>query len=379
MSSKINNNSDVCHIYYDISVTNNTTNQPSNLAAVPCSFSQNRQNPYLNAPEDYSVTVPYLKIDSNNFPLQVIQPTFGFGYGPTFVDTNFSIAIKVGGADWTLHKVIWTPPDATLLGVTGSANADNFTNPFFYNYSYNYLLNRINRAIIVGCNFDSITEIPYFSFNPVNKKFSFNAPLSWGNTYVGGYKFGLSPNLYSLFTGLPARYTTLPLIGPIPSDVFYQLDINASPGGENLIPQYTAFTVPLVPSSYYIQMEQNFSSINVWNPVVSVVFIARNLNVIQTLEARPFIYGFNPFTATNNANVSNVLFEVPLRVAANPTIFYRPIPEYQLYNLVGKVETGELQIDVFWKDTYGRLNVFALDVGSTFIMKLLFRKKAFNY
>ena len=51
---KINNNSDVVNIYYDISITNNNTGFNSSgtaiatVAAVPCTFSQNRQIPYLN-------------------------------------------------------------------------------------------------------------------------------------------------------------------------------------------------------------------------------------------------------------------------------------------------------------------------------------------
>ena len=126
-------------------------------------------------------------------------------------------------------------------------------------------------------------------------------------------------------------------------------------------------------------MEQNYSSVNIWNPVVSVVFISRNLNVINTLEALPYVFGYNPNPSTNNANISNILFEVPITEIGNPTIYYEPLSEYTLTNLLGIVETGELQIDVFWKDTFGNLNKLDLEIGSTLIMKLLFRKKAFNY
>jgi hypothetical protein len=241
------------------------------------------------------------------------------------------------------------------------------------------LLNYINLTIYAICTASvTPTDIPYFSYNSVNKKFSFNAPLSWKTT-GGRYSFALSPNLYSLFSGLSAKYEFI-TVDAITNAYVYTLSVVPEPGGGNLVPNYTSLaTTPLVPSSYWIKMEQNYSSINVWNPVTSIVFIARNLNVVQTLEARPYIYGFDPFKSTNNASVSNVLFEIPLRKAADPSIYFEPIPEYQLVNLLGKVETGELQIDVFWKDTYGRLNVFYLDVGSSFILKLLFRKKAFNY
>ena len=141
MSSKINNNSDVSHIYYDLSVTNNNTNQPSNLAVVPCTFSQNRENPYLDSPEDYSVTVPYLKLDSNNFPLQVIQPETGLGLGPSFTTFSIFIGVKSGSTiDWTPSQLYWISPDITLP-VPNSSIYANYTNEYYYNYSYNYLLN----------------------------------------------------------------------------------------------------------------------------------------------------------------------------------------------------------------------------------------------
>ena len=113
--------------------------------------------------------------------------------------------------------------------------------------------------------------------------------------------------------------------------------------------------------------------------VVSIVFIAKNINVINTLEALPYVFGFNPNPPVNNASISNVLFEIPIRQRIDPGIYYEPLAEYTLTNLLGIVETGELQFQVFWKDTFGNLNPVNLDIGSTLVMKLLFIKKDFNY
>jgi len=126
-------------------------------------------------------------------------------------------------------------------------------------------------------------------------------------------------------------------------------------------------------------MEQTYSSIQLWNPVVSVIFKARNLNVINTQDSIPIVYGFNPNPDTNNAKVSNVLFEYGIGRRADPVLYYQPSAEYILTNLLGITEVTELQLDVFWKDDFGNLHIFYLEPGSSFIMKLLFRQKGFSY
>jgi hypothetical protein len=377
--SKINNNSDVCHIYYDILVSNNNTSQPSNQGIIPCSFSQSRENPYLDTPEDYIVTVPYLKIDSNNFPLQLINPIRLSNTINNKIITQYVIYINgiLPSGDWNAINIDWTPPDATIYAKYNGlpTNSVPLNDPYFFNYSYNYLLNIINNAIYTFFNNNSLSYItPYLTFNPVNKKFSIIASQLFDDK-LGSYYIGMSEELYSLFDGFSASlvpFNTYPVF-------IYKINIVRTP--LNLVPNYTSLSsVPLVATDYWIKTEQNFPSISIWNPVVSLVFVARYLNVIRTLEARPFIYGYDPNPPNaNNASVSSVLLEIPISSSANPSIYYEPSAEFVLTNLMGLVESYDLQIDVFWKDSYGNLNIFYLDIGSSLNLKLLFRKKAFNY
>jgi hypothetical protein len=185
---------------------------------------------------------------------------------------------------------------------------------------------------------------------------------------------------YEFMDGLPYEFESTPIDNLGNFRNLYRLYSNVNPGYTNMFSQYTSLTnTPLIASYNAVQMEQNFSSLETWNPVVSIVFIAKNLNVINTLEALPYVFGYNPNPNQNNASVSNILFEIPIRKRIDPGIYYEPIPEYTLTNLLGIVETGELQFDVFWKDTFGNLNIVNLDIGSTLIMRLLFRRKDFNY
>jgi hypothetical protein len=126
-------------------------------------------------------------------------------------------------------------------------------------------------------------------------------------------------------------------------------------------------------------MTQDFITIPIWNPVVSIVLLAKNLAVINQYVAKPQVFGINPNSPTNNASVSNVLFEIGLAKRADPTIYYKPSAQYVLTNLLGIMEVTDLQFDIFWKDGFGNLFPFYLEANSTFVMKLLFRQKAFNY
>jgi len=380
----INNNSDVVHIYYDIIMTNNNTGFDSTgtaiptVKAVPCLFNQNRQMPYLNNPSEYDVTVPFFHLDSNSFPLQIVQPVTPGIYQPLKTINGYTVggfltvyggSITIPSGDNIDFNVLWHPEDKTLIRPPDPVTLADLGNEYFYNYSYNHFLDLLNNIIAFIITLKMPTSgIPYFSYNPNNKKFYFNAPSNWNNT--SSNIIYLNDQLYNLLASLPSTYS--PILG-------YKLTVLADPGLTNIITQYNALTFPLTGSINYIVMEQTYSSTQLWNPVVSVVFKARNLNVINTQDALPLIYGLNPNTETNNANVSNVLFEYGIGKRIDPVLNYQPLSEYILTNLLGITEVTELQLDVFWKDDFGNLHTFYLEPGSSLIMKLLFRKKGFSY
>jgi hypothetical protein len=384
--SAINNGSDVCHIFYDLTVTNYNSNT---LTPIPTAFSQNRANPFLDRPEDYNVAISFMKLDSNSFPLQAVLPEIGSSSTLGFFPTVFKGIVRgktIFNQPYPVpFTVNWIPADTTIPVPSSPITNQNYNSPYFYNYSYNHFLNLLNKAIadavtVINTTQGTSWKTPYFSYNPVNKRFSYNTDFNSFSEGTGNFVY-FNEALYSLFDGLPYVFESTPIdpgLGTYRN--LYRLFSNLNPGYTNTFVQYTNLSnAPLVPAYNAVQMEQNYTSVNIWNPVISVVFISRNLNVINTLEARPFIFGYNPNPPTNNANVSNILFEVPITKIGNPTIYYEPTAEFSLTNLLGIVETGELQIDVFWKDTFGNLNKFDLEIGSTLIMRLLFRKKAFNY
>jgi hypothetical protein len=402
----INNNSDVAHIHYSILIKNNNTGYDSSGQAiatagpVQCSFSQIRQAPYLNNADEYDVTVQYFNLDSNSFPNQVVQPIIGTTYQSLLSNTYGQIKgyktifggfiESISFANPVPFNVYWYPQDVTIglpvpIGVKVTSN--DISKPYFYNYSYTWFLQLLNDSIAYHCYQNSIIPYyPYFSYDPLTKKISFNAPAGahqWNDSNSANHYLDLNPELYNLLGGLPSTYQQVTGTG-IPANTYiYQLLVQNNADLSNVYPIYTInpFPNPVPPDPIvnFVKMTQDYITLPVWNPVVSIVLLAKNLAVINQNEANPLVYGIDPNPSLNQASVSNTLFEIGLAKRADPTIFYEPTAAYVLTNLLGITEVSDLQFDVYWKDGFGNLYPFYLEAGSTFVIKLLFRQKAFNY
>jgi hypothetical protein len=265
-----------------------------------------------------------------------------------------------------------------------------FSNPYFYNYSYEYFLNLLNSVIgytMINNAFIS-ASVPSFSYNPVTQLFSFNARYNeWNNTAqtnpfnTSAYNIYLNEQLYSLLGGLQSEYTTVPgTTGVVAKQYFYHLlnivdnaYSNVYSSGGNIT------TVPLTPSYNYIVSTQCYQTIELWNPIIAIVFIARNLSIININVGTPSIIGPNPNPQTNASQVSNTLFEIGISNRADPKFYYNPTGQYILTNLLGITEVQDLYIDIFWKDSFGNLYPITLAEQAAMVIKLLFRKKDFNY
>ena len=409
----INNNSNVNQIYYNIIVTNNNTSYDSSgnliptLPSIQLLFNQQRSIPYLNTPEDYNVIVPGFTLDSNSFPSQIVQPTLNGTYSTTTgangltksgFPTIFTWSVHdiVNGYDFGPYQVLWQPVDNTLLLPSQPITIRQLTNQYFWNYSVDYFLDVLNNSILYELSNDpnypvDISNCPYFRFDAATQLFSFNTNLTWRtdatgtniDTYVpnifgppvivSNYFFYVSTPLYNLFSGLPNIYNSNPNVGP-----YYQLLSVVNPNASNIFTQYNDLATYPSGGTNYIRTIQEYTSMPLWNPVSSIIFRSRELNVVASLEADPYIYGTDPTPERNSAGVSNNLFELFLGRRADPIINYYPSAEYKTINLLGIKEQSDLQIECLWKDYFGEYHPLFIEPGSTFDMKLLFRKKNFN-
>jgi hypothetical protein len=247
---------------------------------------------------------------------------------------------------------------------------DMLVNEFFYNYSYQYFLDRINLIL-----FDLSI---FFRFNPVTGLISINGKypangLTGANIYVNEQLYNLLAGLqYIYYDSLPGINT--PLYQLIPSQV---QNVIGNLVNEKVEPQYTAFNgdmyLPLVPTYNSIITIQSYPSTQLWNPVTSIVFTSKCLSVVNDEAATPYIYGLNPNPPANNSNVSINLFEYSLGRRADPVInFINRV--YLFKSLLSIVPEADLNLETFWKDDYGNLHPFFLESGANFSLKLMFRK-----
>lgn len=392
---KLNSDNRNSHIYLNLSVFNNNTgfdktgNPVPTRQGIQCELIQNQSEPYLENPKDYDLSVAQFNLDSNSFPIQIAQPILGSSYQNTLSSTNYSVegfstifSIKVtrfGVALPVTVPVYWLSSDLRLARPPSPITKPDLYTEYFWNYSYDYFIDLLNKSLYYAVDTLSagFSTMPYFKYE--NGFFTFNAPSNFRTDSISGayydtavnpsFKVELNEPLYNLLAGLPAIFT---------KDNTYQLLVYPVADASNVFSQYNSLVVGTLPTSNYFRMTQNYKSALLWNPVTSVVFVTQTIPVLNELWSQPYVYGINPVPETNNAAFLNTLFEISLGRRADPQINYRPEAQYFLTSLLGRQDIYEIQIQTFWRDDIGQLHEFFVEAGSSFNIKIMFRKKLFN-
>ena len=188
--------------------------------------------------------------------------------------------------------------------------------------------------------------------------------------------------LYDLFIGLPYEYVS------ITRELNYRLRVMYN--NSNLVPKNVlTLTTPGAPLVYkrinFVQMNQEVSSIALWNPVASIIFASSLLPIQATQTSLPKDVGNsnNNFTGSgNNSNLLQSITDFSIAVDGNnqyrPMVVYNPAAEYRLIDMHSSMNLNRIDIIVYWKDTFGNIHPFELHPGCAANVKLLFRRKDFN-
>jgi hypothetical protein len=390
---KLNKDVRDSHIYLNLTVFNNNTsydkqgNPMPTEQGVQCSLTQSQAAAYVKKPKDYDMSVVQFNLDSNSFPVQIAQSKVGSTYQLPISSTNYTVegfptifALKIiTQAGEVTVPVYWKTSDYRLEPPPSPLAEINIYNEYFWNYSYEYFILLINKSLFYAIDIlvPGHLEMPYFKYE--NGFFTFNAPLSFrtdpitGDYYdvsiVPSFKIELNEPLYNLLSGLQSLYTNFNT---------YQLLVFPNADTSNIISQYDSLLAGATSTNNYIKMTQNYKSALLWNPVTSVVFITPVIPVVDEMISRPYVFGMNPVPVTNNAGLSNTLFELSLGRRADPQINYFPKAQYFLTSLLGRQDLSEIQFQTFWRDDLNQLHPFYVEAGSTFNIKIMFRKKLFN-
>jgi hypothetical protein len=411
-SDIIGSSSDQSIIYYNVQIFNNSTNYDISgnpiptVLAVPADFSQQRSKSYILKPSSYFVSVPYFRLDSNSFPTQIVQPVVNSSYvtktslgGSTIegIPTVYAMYIQIHDgpnmiAD-SFQQILWKPLDDTLLVPSTPLKVEDIQDEYFWSYSYDYFIDLMNSTLsFVMDDFGLVNTPnlgkPYFYYDPKTELIHFVASLPFMTDINGEdiysskytYKIFFNEPLYKLVQTLPSIFGEKPLTPNIPDTApfyGYQLLAVPTPGFKNIITGNDAFDGTGTDIKY-IDVPQEFESVSLWSPVLSIVFTTPNLTVCNEMNAIPVVSGNKPVTFTNNNDSLNILYEHIVGKRADPVIKNFTVAEYRLTDLFSIQPESQLIIETFWKDTFGILHRFYIEQGSGFNMKLLFRKVKFN-
>lgn len=390
LSYKASNTTNSTHLYYDILITNNSSADNYPILR----FNEIRNSPYLDAPEEYYMSVVRFKLDTST-----TLPTYIVPIMPNQADINkteLSFTLTYGAYEARVY-VGWSPEN--LSGITPSsptvASQNNY--PYYWGYSIQHFVDLLNSALLsgvttlnsayfagTGMNIPNHTDYPVFLLDQNNKRLSIIARASLYNDALFPH-IGIFCNsaLWAWIGSFQAQYigdgsTTLSSNGKnyklriysIENTNFYLQNNNASPP----VFIYTA-----------LQMYQEFSLISNWSACQKIVFTTGILPVNPALVANPVVYNTNNklLNTGNNSNILNVLTDFEEQtltgdIGYKPAINYTPTAEYRLIDLLGNNPLSALEISVFWSDKFGNLYPLTLGAGATCNIKLMFRKKDFQ-
>lgn len=397
------------HIYYNINISNDYSGYDissngsimqvnTNGKELQLVFNQSRAQPYLINPSKYFLSVQRFTIESPNLPVFICQPIVGQ------VNVNrsiYSITIQRESDGTTgQDEIIWQPDDLTTTAPTGVVTNSWQTNKYYYCYSYQHFIDLINNLFNSYAASGFITGTPpymYFDTNTHLATVGGNSTLyrtdlqgNYKATVGSGYKIFFNIELYNLFSSLKAIYKgdQGPVVG-----ADYQLVMDT---GTNVA---LATIQPYITNIYEnprnntaggantndVINTQEYSTLPLWTPVKNIVFRTTLLNTAPDIVGTPVVFEQGDLdinNGKNNSDLLNIMIDhtVPLTIGTEyrPFIYFEPIGEFRLVELYGNQPINSMDIAVFWKDSFGNLIPFILDIGASATIKLLFRKKTFN-
>lgn len=202
------------------------------------------------------------------------------------------------------------------------------------------------------------------------------------NTPIGIFMNASMYNLFSSFTAINLSS----ILKPSPAfGMHWKLIIaptyeTVTPPANYTFPQYGTNARTGTPYTY---ISQQYSTIPLWNPVSSFVFITSILPINPESISGPAIlnttFGVN---GGNNSAVGTVLtdFEISLDKGweNKPTISYAPQAEYRLVDMNGNSDLSNIQISIGWRNKLGVFIPLNIGPNGHAQIKLMFRKKDYN-
>jgi hypothetical protein len=401
------------NVFLDLIITNLKS---AGTPPVPINFNENRNSPVISSTGKYNLSIVRFSLETQTTPvfIPLIALTDPAGLPNSNPDlTVYSVTLQVvspvTGNTYTKQTFIdWIPQNSlTVVPQPPSQTANGLqsdSGDYYFCFSFTWWCNLILVAM-AQCFNDLETLVlaggdvpatligvvpPFIQFNPDNQTCSLAMPSPFFNTYdqtvsppvvnPNAVKLFFNAPLFNLFSSFPAQLTSYT------ATLGRTFQILASNfGGSNLI-SYPVTGDPLAvpPTAYYfLQVFQEYSTIQNWCPVSAIVFTTSTIPIIPNQLSSPLIFAEGNVlsnTSGNNSNFALVLTDLESgELCYKPNIQYSPTAEYRRIALTGTSPLSNIQLSVFWRNRLGNLVPFYLGSGATATVKFLFTKVSAIY
>jgi hypothetical protein len=349
------------YLYVDIEIPN-TTGSPQLI-----SYSESRTSTYIDVASDYYVAIAKFSLPTFNLPLFIAM------IKDPSTDVNKSIySFTMQYKNYVKQVYLnYVSPNADASAPILSSS-QNLTNDYYFVYSYNYVVNMLNDTL-KEC-FDELTTLvtagsdtmpssvcPFFVFDPSSKSIvAYFDKDGYDSALSNPINVYCNEEMYNLLCGFEfLRDRTLS------QGRTYKFNIEQqSLGNLSYFDSYTA-----------IVMAEEFSSVENWSPLRSVVFTSQRLPIIKTLVNKSQAFGAfsSSFQSAISGASQNIITDLDIS-EFNSQLKYAPY-FYRIIDLVGESPIESIDINVYWKDIYGNFYPFQLPNMSSCFIKLVFIRK----
>lgn len=391
-------------IYFDITVSNlqSTITEPPVFY-----FNEQRDSPFIMNPEDYYLSILRFTVETGTLPvfIPVIQPNQGdrdltiYSLQLEYEDPATNVVYTSGETFlkfFPQNKAapLPPPPNATSNGIQNNAgryyDVFNFSViPLLINAAFQIAFGVLQTAVIAGgatlpsgfapvMTWDSSSDRAVMYFDTAGYNFYFpNAPYPVPPAGYNPIKLFWNAPLYGLLPSFPAEY-----LGYNPSlngKNFLFTPFNVGGINDGIITPFPVPTPPLPATWTSTNVFQEYPTIANFCPIVALVFVSNTLPIQPNQVSTPLVFNNAQqiVLGGNNSDFANIITDLVSDTGQyKPNLVYQPTSEYRLITLYGNRPLSNIDIQVFWRDKFGRLNPFRLASGEAITIKVAFLKKA---
>ena len=371
------------NVYYDANIINDDTSGTKNPPQLV--FQDIRSTSILTSPQNYELSVVRFNLQTaNSLPLWIPSIQLNqVNFDPNLTSYSFNLVYNHLGVNYNSGRVFvrYIPCDySATIPIQATSMQDVYASSYYYVKSFNTIVDMFNNALTVafvllqqtversGVTLPS-ENAPFFEWDSETSKFILNADvIGYDSNELDHISILCGSALYSLLSGFQGDY-----FGVRATEGNYCFKIKKELRSLNLFTVSDTYSV--------IQLYQEYSSASLFTPISSIVFTTSMMPVLPTNSTQPTIFnGQGGLTNSgNNNNITSMITDFQSQdnqgYGFSGSLSYIPSAEYRFISMnQGSEKINNIDLIVYWKDTYAHLHPLLLMPGCSCSIKILFRK-----